>query len=224
MKILSVSTSSKIASCAICENEKTILELNINDTKTHSETLIPLVTDLLEKANLKITDINAIACDVGPGSFTGIRIGISSVKAIAESLNIPVLSVSSLEALAYNISNVSCDTICSLIDARNNQVYAGIFDKSYNLLENYLADDINNIIPIIKKYNNILFVGDGAIIHKDLLKITSFPYENIIHSKNIAKCGYKKFINNDIKTADSIIPLYLRKSQAERMKSINGKC
>ena len=156
------------------------------------------------------------------GSFTGIRIGISSIKAIAESLNIPVIDVSSLEALAYNIQSENYKTICSLIDARNNQVYSGIFDKNYNLLENYLADDINNIIETLKKYENIIYIGDGALVHKDLLGITSFSCDNIIHSKNIAKCAYNKFKNNDIKTADTISPLYLRKSQAERMKQKNG--
>ena len=156
------------------------------------------------------------------GSFTGIRIGISSIKAIAESLNIPVIDVSSLEALAYNVQNLDCSTICSLIDARNNQVYCGIFDKNYNLLENYLADDINIIIKSLKKYENIIYVGDGAIVHKDLLGVPDFTYENIIHAKNIAKCGYNKFKNNNVKTADSITPLYLRKSQAERMKQKNG--
>ena len=156
------------------------------------------------------------------GSFTGIRIGISSIKAIAESLNIPVIDVSSLEALSYNIENIACDTICSLIDARNNQVYCGIFDKKYNLLENYIADDINTVIEILQKYQNIVYVGDGAITHKDLLGINDFTYDNVIHSKNIAKCAYNKFKNNDIKTADTISPLYLRKSQAERMKQKNG--
>lgn len=156
------------------------------------------------------------------GSFTGIRIGISSIKAIAESLNIPVVDVSSLEALSYNVQNIDCNTICSLIDARNNQVYCGIFDKNYNLLEEYLADDINIIIESLKNYKNIAFVGDGAIVHKDLLGMTNFSYENVIHSKNIAKCAYNKFKNNDIKTADTISPLYLRKSQAERMKQKNG--
>ena len=156
------------------------------------------------------------------GSFTGIRIGISTVKAIAESLNIPVVSVTSLEALAYNVTDIECDTICSLIDARNNQVYAGIFDKEYNLLEEYIADDINIVIDALKKYKNIAFVGDGALFHKDLLKISSFAYENVIHSKNICICAYKKYKNNKIDSADTIVPLYLRKSQAERMKNKNG--
>lgn len=156
------------------------------------------------------------------GSFTGIRIGISTVKAISESLNIPVVGVSSLEAIAYNAHATANEIICSLIDARNNQVYSGIFDSNYNLIEDYLADDINNVLEVLKKYNNIIFVGDGAIAHKDLLKINDFPYENVIHSKNIAKCAYTKFKNNQVQTADSIMPLYLRKSQAERMKQKNG--
>ena len=222
MKILSISTSSNIASVSISENDDCILELNINNNKTHSETLMPLIDGLFRTANLKLSDIDAIACDVGPGSFTGIRIGISSVKAIAESLSIPVIGVSSLEALAYNIQDIDCKTICSLIDARNNQVYRGIFDKGYHLLEDYMADDINKVLETLQKCDNILFVGDGAIIHKNLLNITYFPYDNVIHSKNIAKCAYNKFKNNDTKTADSIMPLYLRKSQAERMKQKNG--
>ena len=222
MKILGISTSSHIASVAVCENDKIILELNINNNKTHSETLVPLINELLVKSNLNLLDIKAIACDVGPGSFTGIRIGISTIKAISESLNIPVIPVSSLEALAYNICNVNCDTICSLIDAKNNQVYSGIFDNNYNLLENFLADDINTIINIIKKYKNICFVGDGSVLHKDILNIKNFSYENNILAKNVAKCGYNKFINNNIQTADTLSPLYLRKSQAERMKSKNG--
>ena len=156
------------------------------------------------------------------GSFTGIRIGIASVKAIAESLNLPIIDVSSLEALAYNVKNIKCNTICSLIDARNNQVYCGIFDEKYNLLEEYIADDINNVINILKRYENILFVGDGAITHQELLKIKDFEYENVIHAKNIAKCAYNKFNNNYKITADLLTPLYLRKSQAERMKQING--
>lgn len=85
-----------------------------------------------------------------------------------------------------------------------------------------MADDINSVLKILKKYNNIIFVGDGAITHKELLNIKDFPYENVIHSKNIAKCAYTKFKNNQVQTADTITPLYLRKSQAERMKQKNG--
>lgn len=144
------------------------------------------------------------------------------MKAIAESLNVPVTPVSSLEALAYNVQNIECDAICSLIDARNNQVYSGIFNKNFELIEDYLADDINSVLKVIQKYKNVGFVGDGAVLHKELLNIQDFQYDNVIHAKNIAKCAYYKYKNNYTKTADTLMPLYLRKSQAERMKQKNG--
>lgn len=220
MLILGISTSSNIASVALSKDAECIKELNINNNKTHSETLLPLINELLSETNIKLQDINLIACDNGPGSFTGIRIGISTVKAIAESLNIPVIAVSSLEGLAYNIHDSEC--ICSLIDARNNQVYCGLFDSNHTLIENYMADDINTILPVINQNKDILFVGDGAVAHKGLLNINNFRSDNLLHAKNINLCAFNKFSKGEILSADSILPMYLRKSQAERMRNLNG--
>ncbi len=220
MLILGISTSSNIASVALSKDAECIKELNINNNKTHSETLLPLINELLSETNIKLQDINLIACDNGPGSFTGIRIGISTVKAIAESLNIPVIAVSSLEGLAYNIHDSEC--ICSLIDARNNQVYCGLFDSNQTLIGNYMADDINTILPVINQNKDILFVGDGAVAHKGLLNINNFRSDNLLHAKNINLCAFNKFSKGEILSADSILPMYLRKSQAERMRNLNG--
>lgn len=220
MLILGISTSSNIASVALSKDAECIKELNINNNKTHSETLLPLINELLSETNIKLQDINLIACDNGPGSFTGIRIGISTVKAIAESLNIPVIAVSSLEGLAYNIHDSEC--ICSLIVARNNQVYCGLFDSNHTLIGNYMADDINTILPVINQSKDILFVGDGAVAHKGLLNINNFRSDNLLHAKNINLCAFNKFSKGEILSADSILPMYLRKSQAERMRNLNG--
>lgn len=220
MLILGISTSSNIASVALSKDAECIKELNINNNKTHSETLVPLINELLSETNIKLQDINLIACDNGPGSFTGIRIGISTVKAIAESLNIPVIAVSSLEGLAYNISSSEC--ICSLIDARNNQVYCGLFDSNHTLIGNYMADDINAVLKVINQTKNVTFVGDGAVAHKDLLNISDFKSDNLLHAKNINLCAFDKFSKGEILNADSILPMYLRKSQAERMRNLNG--
>lgn len=220
MLILGISTSSNIASVALSKDAECIKELNINNNKTHSETLLPLINELLSETNIKLQDINLIACDNGPGSFTGIRIGISTVKAIAESLNIPVIAVSSLEGLAYNIHDSEC--ICSLIDARNNQVYCGLFDSNHTLIGNYMADDINTILPVINQNQGISFVGDGAVAHKGLLNINNFRSDNLLHAKNINLCAFNKFSKGEILSADSILPMYLRKSQAERMRNLNG--
>ena len=220
MLILGISTSSNIASVALSKDAECIKELNINNNKTHSETLLPLINELLSETNIKLQDINLIACDNGPGSFTGIRIGISTVKAIAESLNIPVIAVSSLEGLAYNIHDSEC--ICSLIDASNNQVYCGLFDSNHTLIGNYMADDINTILPVINQNKDTLFVGDGAVTHKGLLNINNFRSDNLLHAKNINLCAFNKFSKGEILSADSILPMYLRKSQAERMRNLNG--
>ncbi len=214
MKILSIDTSSDVCSVALLEDDKLIKELNITDSKTHSENLMPLIDKLFKETNMQLSDVNAIACSIGPGSFTGIRIGIATVKAMAEVFKLPVLGITSLETLA-EIESTS--TIVSLIDARNNQVYCGIFGNG-----ELLADDIHQIIEKLKKYDSIQFVGNGAILHKELLEKelnnVSFSNQNVQSAYSLGKCAYKKFQSGDIKNADTILPLYLRPSQAERMK------
>lgn len=154
------------------------------------------------------------------GSFTGIRIGISSVKAIAEAKNINIIPVTSLEALAYNI-NPAQDYICSLIDARNNNAYFGLFDNNYNLINELSANDINTILNDLPD-KNIIFVGNGAEIYKEQIiqKLgtkASFTELNTLSSAKLGVCAYSKLQNNQYLTPDELLPLYLRKSQAERM-------
>jgi tRNA threonylcarbamoyladenosine biosynthesis protein TsaB len=147
MKMLAVDTSSAICSVALLDDEMLIDEINLDNGRTHSENLMPLIDELLNTNNMKVKDIEFISCCVGPGSFTGIRIGVSSIKAIAEVLNIKLASVTSLDAPAANVNNSK--TIATIIDARNNQVYCGIYDEEYNLKEEALADDINEAIKHI---------------------------------------------------------------------------
>ena len=218
MIVLAISTSSNICSVALSNENECIKELNITDTKTHSENLMPLIDRVLKEANLTLDDINLLACDVGPGSFTGIRIGISTIKAFAEFKNIPIIPVSSLEALAYNVKAEKY--ICSLIDARNNQVYCGFFNSEYNLIDEYIADSIENVKEKFTKFDEVEFVGDGVICHQEIL-LGKCCKDNIIKAQNVAKCGLNKLKQgkNSI-SADELTPLYLRKSQAERQKNV----
>jgi len=220
MKVLAIDTSQKVCSVAVVEDGKTLKEMHTSSEKEHSQTLMPMIKDLLESLKITLDDINLLACSKGPGSFTGIRIGVSSIKPIAEVLNVKVASVTSLETLAKNVTDAQ--TIVSLIDARNNQVYCGIFDKNHELKENYIADDINAVIDVLKKYKNIICVGNGAILHKELLKQKieniEFIENNEQSAKNVGKIGYRKFLADNLCTADTIVPIYLRKSQAERLK------
>ena len=125
MKILSITTSSKICGVAILEDTNIIKEINLDNGLTHSEALMPLIKQIFEETNLTLWDMDLLISDIGPGSFTGIRIGIATIKAFADSLNIPSIGVSSLDSLTYNSQNMG--VICSLIDAKKNNVYCEIF-------------------------------------------------------------------------------------------------
>lgn len=229
MKILAIDTSSEICSAAILEDEIIIDENNLESGKTHSENLIPVLDEIIKRNNVDLKDIDLFACSVGPGSFTGIRIGISTIKSMAEVLNKPIASITSLETLARNIENdekinniENREVVVSIIDAKNNQVYSGIFDKKFNKIEDYIANDINYVIEKIKKYNNAIIVGNGAIVHKKLLQEQLdnpiFLENNKQLAKNVGKMAYKKYIENELYNADTLFPIYLKKSQAEKLK------
>ena len=219
MKILAIDSASDVCSVALLDNDNLIDEINLENGRTHSENLMPLVDEIIKRNNMDIKDIELLGCTVGPGSFTGIRIGVASIKPIAEVLNIKVASVTSLEVLSKNVDDES-NRVC-LIDARNNQVYFGAFDKDSNLIMEYAADDINAILDQIK-LDNITFVGNGAELHKDLIKEkfpnAKFSDNNKQSAKNVGFMTYKKYLENKLENADTIIPIYLRKSQAERLK------
>jgi len=220
MKILTIDTSSEVCSVALLEDDKLIDKNELDNGKTHSETLMVLIDELLKRNNVDIKDINLFGCDVGPGSFTGIRIGVSTIKAMAEVLNVKIASVTSLEVLARNVQDRKI--IASIIDARNDQVYLGIFDENYKKKEDYLADDIHVAIEHLKKYENVTFVGNGAINFKELINENVKGAEFIENNKQSAEMlgylTYKKYTENDLEDADTILPIYLRKSQAERLK------
>ena len=130
MKILSIDTASNICTVAILENTTCLKELIVNDARNHSEKIMPLIEQALVETHLALNQIDLIVCDKGPGSFTGIRIGVGTVLAFRDSLNIKCLGISSLEALAYNVNTNGL--VCSLIDAKNNNIYFGLFDKKDN--------------------------------------------------------------------------------------------
>lgn len=226
MKILAVDTSSKICSVAILEDRQVLDEINLDDGRTHSENLMPTIQLILERNDLTLDDIDLIGVTVGPGSFTGIRIGIASVKAMAEVKNIPVAAISSLQCLAKNIAKDS-GTVVSMIDARNNNVYGGIYDISTNSVVEECAESVDTLVDKITPYKNITFVGDGAIINKGKIQRAfygqkvEFAEENEQRAANTGILAYEKYLTNSLESADSVIPLYLRKSQAERFKNEN---
>ena len=219
MKILGIETSSNVCSVAILEDNKIIKEININDAKTHSIVLMPIIEELLNTLNIKLEDIDVFTCSIGPGSFTGIRIGIATVMAMKDVFDKTTLGIPSLLGLAHNISDFN-GTICSLIDARNNNVYCGVFDNNKNLLEPYFTDSIDNVIQKLKLYSKpILFVGDGAVFHKDILQ-NNFNNccfaEGILNNANAVGIAKAALYKENFTLYSSLSPMYLKLSQAER--------
>ena len=210
MKILCIDTSSKLCSVAILKNTTLINKLELDNGLTHSETLMPLIKDLLEKSNLSLKDINLLVSDIGPGSFTGIRIGVATCKAFSDSINIPCVGISSLEVLAYNSKNDGI--ICSTIDCKNDNCYFALYelvDENYTVLEEPCAKTVTEVLDILNtKYSDkqINFVGDG---------IPSYSTNCYLNVENLGIAGYKKFISNN-NIGEDILPLYLKKPQAQR--------
>ena len=163
MKILSIDTSSKICGVSVLDNENLICNLDAVTENSHSVSLMPMISSALKKANLELKDIGLIVCDVGPGSFTGIRIGIATVKGFCDSLNIPCIGISSLEALAYpilysefnkNIIDNSANLVCSILDCKNENCYFALYQRNSELVDNnsQIFENIND--------NNILDKND----------------------------------------------------------------
>lgn len=233
MKILAIDTSGANCSACILDNNKVIADCNLNTTITHSQTLLPMIDSIFKSSKLEMQDIDVFACSIGPGSFTGLRIGIATIKGFALSLNKPVVAVPTLLGLAYNITNFD-GLICSVLDAKNNNVYAGIFKYENSkpiLVEDYITSDIDTLIGILRDKNSkVIFVGDGAITFKE--NFTSSLKENAffapIHlnnqlSSSVAMAAFDKAMCNEFDNCDTVTPMYLKKSQAERMLEQNGK-
>lgn len=233
MKILSIDTASNICGVSILEDNKLICNLDTDTGRTHSENLMPMIEQALKKTNLSLKNIDLIACDIGPGSFTGIRIGVATTKAFNNSLNIPCIGISSLESLAYNLKDTTNenDIICSIMDCKNNNCYFALYEKKNDILENLIepqAESVEACLSILRSYCEdtlenalICFIGDGSNIYKNFIKET-FPSAkfadytlNNLNSYCLGLAGLNYFKSASI--SEEVLPLYLKKPQAQRL-------
>ena len=227
MKILSVDSSSVTASVAITENGKVLAENFINNGLTHSQTLMPMVKKTINESGISVKDIDLFAITHGPGSFTGVRIGIASVKGMADALNKKCLPISTLEAIAEPLRNE--DVIaCAVMDARCNQVYTAIFNNGERLCDDkaVLIDELGEELNQYDK--KIVFIGDGSVLCYDklheIIQDCDVADEKIryVHGESIGFVAENKIKNGEepINSAN-LVPFYLRLPQAER--ELNNK-
>lgn len=240
MNIMAIDSSGLVASVAIANENGVVAEYTLNNKKTHSQTLLPMLDEIKRITEIPLEEVDAIAIASGPGSFTGLRIGSATAKGIALALKVPVVEVSTLEALAANL--YACKgVICPIMDARRNQVYTGIYkyvrtQDSYELtvMNEPCAVLIDEIAGRLNDLNEeVIFLGDGVPVYKErlseLLKI-DFDFAPIHLSRQragcVASCGIRKFKSGIFVEAALHSPEYLRLSQAERErmeKNAEGK-
>ena len=233
MKILAVDSSGLVASVAIIENENLLAEYTVNYKKTHSQTLMPMLDEIVKMTDLSLESIDAIAVAGGPGSFTGLRIGSATVKGLGLALNKPIVNVPTIDGLAYNMWG-SAGRICPIMDARRNQVYTGVYHFTNGDLvidTQQMAIEITGLIEALnQKEEKVTFLGDGVPVYEDIIKKNiEVPYAfapahlNKQRASAIAALACIYYKEGRLETAAEHEPEYLRLSQAERERLENLK-
>ncbi len=224
MKILAIEASAAVASAALVEDNILRAEFTLNYKMTHSQTIMPLIDEIKKYLELDLNSIDYIACSAGPGSFTGLRIGAATAKGIAMGIKKPIVPVSALAALAYNIYMTDA-IICPIMDARRRQVYTAFYKWEDGKLEAWKEDCIAMIDDVIDDALNfelpVIFVGDGVFIYKDILSgyedFTIAPAScNMPRAASVAVLGSEIAAEEKYVSGGDFRPVYLRKSQAER--------
>jgi tRNA threonylcarbamoyladenosine biosynthesis protein TsaB len=225
MIVLGIETSTHSGSVAIIDGDTILGEIFLNVGPSHSEKLLPMVDWLLREAGMKRNDIEGVAVSSGPGSFTSLRVGISTAKGMAFSLGIPIVGVSSLEVLSRNLLHTPY-AICTTIDARRKQVYAAFFkcigDETIRLKEDCLISPVE-LLEIINE--GTIFVGNGAVLYRDLIEkslgdlamfcTSSFNFPKASHCAQVA---IKKMNSDNKGEISQLSPQYLSKADAEISK------
>lgn len=216
MKILGIDTSSSSLSVAVMDDDLLKGEFTLNHKLTHSEQMMPLLDSLLSHLELKMSDIDLIGVSVGPGSFTGIRIGVAAANAMAMALDIPVVGISSLEAMAYTAGETAY-TIVSTFDAQRDRFYFNAYRFENSELKALEAEDVLEKEDLIKKlesYDKVLLLGDAVFINDELpLNVKKAKRAvRYVRASSVCELAHRDYLLGKTGFA---VPVYLRKSQAE---------
>lgn len=225
MILLAMDTSAKAASVCLAQEDKIIGEFFINTALTHSQTLVPMTEQLCKNAGVQFGEVDAVAVNAGPGSFTGVRIGVAAAKGIAFERSLPCVAVSTLESMAYNFLGCDC-IVCAVMDARCSQVYNAMFRVSGDRVER-LCDDramsLEDLKLDLQQYSErIMLVGDGAqicfkFLENSLSNVFSAPVNHVNQTAaSVACAAFQKIKQGETLTPAELMPVYLRLPQAQR--------
>jgi tRNA threonylcarbamoyladenosine biosynthesis protein TsaB len=226
MKILAIETSTMLGGIAIADDSGLIAEVRLNVKSTHSERLMTETDHLLKQSGLMISDIDVFAVATGPGSFTGLRIGLSTVKGFSYATGKPIVSVPTLEAFAWSFPYCRYP-VCAMLDARKKEVYTALFQwdgEGFTRLIDEVSENVKRMVEDIRllSVGKIIFTGEGALLYKD--EITNIMGEDAIFASidkmvpapsNVASIAMKKALRAEFSEPLSLVPFYLRRSEAE---------
>jgi len=224
MRLLSIETSTALGGVAIVEEpQRLVAETRLSVRAVHSERLIPEIDTLLRRAGLKIGDIDVFSASIGPGSFTGLRIGLSTLKGLAFATKKPIVTVPTLESMAWNLPFCPYP-ICPLLDARKGELYVGGFLWEEDSPKRLFAETnlkVEEIAPLFKD-DKIVFLGEGSEMYKDeIIKvfgnraIFAPPHLGVLLPSSAAFLGLRKALRGEFEEPSLLRPLYIRKSEAE---------
>jgi tRNA threonylcarbamoyladenosine biosynthesis protein TsaB len=224
MRILATDTTSSYISIALMEDETLLAETHFQADRKHTELLLPGTDDLLAKMGISLSDLDLLAVSVGPGSFAGVRIGVSTWKGLAAGADLPLIGVSRLDAILHAVPPIA-EMICPMIDARMGEVYSSLYTyQNGNYRESTPPSAIKAADQTKKVPAHCLFIGDGATLYENEIR-TVHPGAAILGSSfSTPRATYtgieafRKHQANQSSDPLSVAPLYLRKSQAEEMR------
>lgn len=229
MKILALDSSGIVASVAIWEEDTILAEYSVNYKKTHSQTLLPMLDEIVKMTEADLATLDAIAVAAGPGSFTGLRIGSATAKGLALALEKPILAIPTVEALAYNLYDTK-GLICPIMDARRNQVYTGVYRFENHKLVTVIDQEAVAITDLLAQLEQlgeeVTFLGDGVpVFSKKIQESFTLPYSfapahlNRQRAGAVASLGAVYMKEGKLQSATEHAPDYLRVSQAERERA-----
>jgi len=225
LKILGIDTSTKFCNLGLIEDEDVLIEYTINGLKKkHSSILVPAIKDLLKTIDLKMEEINGIAVSIGPGSFTGLRIGLGVAKGLCYACSLPLLGIPTLDAMAFPLKEIPY-LICPVLESKKDEIYDVVFrgGDSLHRVMGYKCEDIQSLLirlsPLKEK---IIFLGDGIKKYRDIIKekigkdaLFIDSQINLPGATNIAFLGLNKLKKGEEDDISTLTPFYLRKSEAE---------
>ncbi|MGX8705368.1 MAG: tRNA (adenosine(37)-N6)-threonylcarbamoyltransferase complex dimerization subunit type 1 TsaB [bacterium] len=223
MKLLAIDTSGPVAGCAVMVEGKVTSLIELNQGLTHSETLMPAVDEALSRSALTCADIDCFVSVAGPGSFTGVRLGVCAVKGLAHAVGKPCARVNALETLAMNFYGFD-GLCCPILDARRGQVYCAAYDMKGGLPVEIISPDarlLNDFLAMLPEGRRLAFVGDGVPVHGENVKTVLgeraiLAPVNLMHIRADAACVLAEAKQSEWMEPHRLTPIYCRAPQAER--------